>query len=573
VIGSAFTTCLPLPLSPSPFLPLSLPLLADAFPRGPGLYFHVLKLLALMLAFLAWVRTCAWVNDDAGALNLNAYVWNSVMLAAGVLGLLLVWSLSAFGLGLLLLLLLYGVASLAYISTRDQRVPQEQRILTEPNLRELARRCLTLDFRRQEEPVREVLVRFLTRSGGEQRADPARAARIGGKKGYRLARQILADALARRASEVRVEPSRKKTAVRFGIDGVLHAGDSLSRYTGEAVINVYKSLCALDLSNKRKPQDGNVSAVIEGRTLDLRVATDGGGAGEKMVLRLLDRARPLPALAELGMRDKMREQVQGVLGQLRGLLLVCGPCDSGRTSTLYACLGEINRQQYKVMTVESPVAQPVPDVTQVEVNLKLGRTVSAELRGVLRQAPAVVLVGEVRDRETAEMACQAAQPGRLVLAALEADDAAAGLQRLFDLGVPPPVLADALAGVLAQRLVRALCPRCKVRYKPNPDLLRKANLPADKIKFFYRPPEEEVQAGKPQVCGHCGGTGYRGRTGVFELLLPTDRLRELIRARGDLSAVKQEAVKAGMRYLYEDGLRQVVEGNTSIQELLRVCKE
>src|SRR5262249_47440403 len=223
--------------------------------------------------------------------------------------------------------------------------------------------------------------------------------------------------------------------------------------------------------------------------------------------------------------------------------------------------------------------------TQIEVNPKAGKTFASELRSILRQDPDVIYIGEIRDQETAEIACQAAQTGHMVFTTLHANDTTTAIARLLDLGVAPFLIASALSAVLGQRLVRVLCPRCKVKYKPNAELLRKANLPADQIKFFYRPTEarpaaetadeeggEGEAAGAARICPQCGGTGYRGRTGIFEMLVVTDRIREMIRENPNLQAIKQEAIKSGMKPLQEDGLRQVITGQTSIQELLRVCK-
>jgi type II secretory ATPase GspE/PulE/Tfp pilus assembly ATPase PilB-like protein len=266
--------------------------------------------------------------------------------------------------------------------------------------------------------------------------------------------------------------------------------------------------------------------------------------------------------------------------QPHGLLVVCGPTGAGKSTTLYACLSEIDRYQKNVITIENPVEYNIDNVTQIEINERAGKTFASELRSILRQDPDVIYIGEIRDQETAEIACQAAQTGHMVFTTLHANDTITALGRLIDLGVPPFLVGSAVSAVLGQRLVRLLCPKCKIRYKPNPELLRKANLPADKIKHFYRaatPDDEEERAenggdGEPIVCDHCGGTGYFGRTGIFELLIITDRIRDLIRDNPNLNAIKAEAVKSGMKYLQEDGLRQVIEGRTSIQELLRVCK-
>jgi len=211
-------------------------------------------------------------------------------------------------------------------------------------------------------------------------------------------------------------------------------------------------------------------------------------------------------------------------------------------------------------------------VTQIEVNPKAGKTFASELRSILRQDPDVIMVGEIRDKETAEIACQAAQTGHMVFTTLHANDTTTAIGRLIDLGVQPFLIGSALSGVLGQRLVRLLCPKCKVKYKPNPELLRKANLPADKIKYFWKPPDAKAGGDGEPHCDHCGGTGYFKRTGIFELFVVTEKLRDMIRDKPNITAIKQEAVKGGMRYLFDDGLRQVIEGKTSIQELLRVCK-
>jgi type II secretory ATPase GspE/PulE/Tfp pilus assembly ATPase PilB-like protein len=284
-----------------------------------------------------------------------------------------------------------------------------------------------------------------------------------------------------------------------------------------------------------------------------------------LTLRTVDRARQVPGLDELGMRPRMAEQVREYVTRPRGLVLVCGPVDSGKSTTLYACLDEMNRRDKTVITVEGPPEHRLEGAASIECNPRLNRPFAAGVRSANRRAPHVIGVDGVPDAETAEAACEAAAE-RLVVATLVAGDAVGGLTRLFETGTNPEALAEALTAVLGQRLVRVLCPACKQRYKPNAELVRRANLPADRIKFFYRPPEDGGG------CDECDGTGYLGRVGVFELLVVTDALRELIRAKAGAGALRQEAVRGGMTYLQEDGLRQVIDGGTSIQELLRVCK-
>jgi type II secretory ATPase GspE/PulE/Tfp pilus assembly ATPase PilB-like protein len=280
------------------------------------------------------------------------------------------------------------------------------------------------------------------------------------------------------------------------------------------------------------------------------------------------------------MRDRLREHIRQVVSQPHGMFVVCGPTGAGKSTTLYACLSEIDRYQKNVITVENPVEYHIDNVTQIEINPKAGKTFATELRSILRQDPDVIYIGEIRDQETAEIACQAAQTGHMVFTTLHANDTPTAIIRLLDLGVQPFMVASALSAILGQRLVRVLCPRCKVAYRPNPELLRRAHLPADKIKAFYRPPRpEEMESsgessedGATNVCDYCGGTGYRGRTGIFELLVINDKIREMIKDNPNLDAIRHEAAKHGTIYLQQDGMRVVIEGETSVEELLRVSK-
>jgi type II secretory ATPase GspE/PulE/Tfp pilus assembly ATPase PilB-like protein len=557
-----------------------LPEMAQAaeFPRGPGFYFNPLKLLTLVFVYICWVGTCWWVDQDATKLELPTDTWNPLMVATGVVGLLVVWLLPWYWVSLLVLSALYVVPSLAYVNLRNQRVAYPERVLTSYHLAKVAEKYLKLRFGSgREEDSLGPPIEFIGKSSGQD--DPNRAARAASSKGFKAAKEMVWEAIQRRATDIHMEPTKEEMTVRYRIDGILHAADPFSRGMGDAVLNIFKVLADLDITEKRKPQDGSLSAEVEGRKIDFRVATAGSVVGEKLVMRILDKTQQIIDLAQLGMREKLRDQIHALAQQPHGMLIACGPTGAGKSTTLYACLNEIDRYQKNVITIENPVEYNIENVTQIEVNPKAGKTFASELRSILRQDPDVIYIGEIRDQETAEIACQAAQTGHMVFTTLHANDTVTALGRLIDLGVQPFMVADAVSAILGQRLVRLLCPKCKVRYKPNPEMLRKANLPIDKIKYFYRPPESPGEGdeqrrsdGQPQVCRHCGGTGYYSRTGIFELLVITDRIRELIRDNPNLNAIRQEAVKNGMKYLQEDGLRQVIEGKTSIQELLRVSK-
>jgi general secretion pathway protein E len=570
---------------------------ADKFPRGEGFYFSPFKLLAVLVVYFAWLRTCWWVNQDAQELKLPTETWNPVLLGAGLVGLLLVWLLPWFWLGVVVFLVLYLAATLTYVGLRNEGLAEDQKVLTPTHLRHLVNRWFRLGLREpQQAQVKQIPVRFVgKRSGGGRGDDASRVARAQESKGYRAALEMVHDALQKRATDIHLEPTKEEMIVRFRIDGILQATTPFARAMGDAVINIFKVLAELDITEKRKPQDGSFSAevlgiaaegeeeVLPARQVDFRVATAGSVVGEKMVMRILDPARQVARLKQVGMRERMRELVHSLVTQPHGLFIVCGPTGAGKSTTLYSCLSEIDRFQKNVITVENPVEYHIENVTQIEINPKAGKTFASELRSILRQDPDVIYIGEIRDKETAEIACQAAQTGHMVFTTLHANDTVTALGRLIDLGVQPFMVANSVTAVLGQRLVRVLCPKCKEKYRPNPELLRRANLPADKIKFFYRPPENggadeeagedgEESGDRRGQCEMCGGSGYRGRTGIFELLVLTDPIRDLIRENPNFNAIRQEAVKAGLKTLQEDGLRVVIEGTTSIHELLRVSK-
>ncbi|MFO0878248.1 MAG: GspE/PulE family protein [Gemmataceae bacterium] len=558
---------------------------AATFPRGPGFYFNPFKLLAVFALYLAWVRTCWWVDRDAQSVNLPTAQWNLILLGCGALGLLLVWSLPIFLAGFAALVLLYLAPTLIYVGMRNNLVSDEQKVLTPHHLRKVGRRLLGLGGREKtEEKKKGIPVRFIGKSSSGGEADAVRVRRAAESEYYRAALELVFDAIQARATDIHLEPTKEEMTVRFRVDGILSPSNGFDRDSGDAVLNIFKVLSDMDITEKRKPQDGSFSAEVdvesEGvsqmRLVDFRVATSGSVSGEKMVMRLLDRSRAINDLSRLGMRDRLRDVIHTIVSQPHGMFVVCGPTGAGKSTTLYACLSEIDRFQKNVITVENPVEYHIDNVTQIEVNPKAGKTFATELRSILRQDPDVIYLGEIRDQETAEIACQAAQTGHMVFTTIHANDTPTAIVRLLDLGVQSFMVASALSAILGQRLVRVLCPRCKVPYRPNPELLRRAHLPADRIKAFYRPPRPdemgEDEEGNPKVCEYCKGTGYRGRTGIFELLVINDRIREMIKDNPNIDVIRQEAVKAGMAVLQQDGMRIVIEGETSIDELLRVAK-
>ncbi|MGE5756898.1 MAG: GspE/PulE family protein [Planctomycetaceae bacterium] len=543
--------------------------------RGPGFYLNLPKFAPVLAVFLLWARTTSWVDDDCKEMgNVKFELWNSVIFFSGLLGFALIWAIPIYPIGLTLLLLAYFVPLMTYVYVRNQAVADDAKVLTPYHLGEVANGVLhTIGmkgiFNRAEGPVERAgpPIAFIGKSQGTAKEDPTRVAQAEGSRSYLSAKELVYDAVLRRATDIHLEPTSDQLAIRYRIDGILQAAEPFDRPTGDAVINVFKVLAALDISERRKPQDGSFGARLAGRELEFRVATSGSKSGEKMVMRILDDATGVSRLDDSGLRPKLVREIRGLVTQPHGMLLCCGPTGSGKTTTLYACLREIDRFQKNIITIEDPIEYHLDNITQMEINTKSGQTFAGSLRSILRQDPDVIMIGEIRDQETATIACQAATTGHLVFSTVHANDTVTALFRLLDLGVEPFMIASALTAVLGQRLVRVLCEACKEPYKPKPEFLKKANLPADKVDVFYRRPAEPQQ-----VCPQCGGTGYLGRTGIFELLIITETMRDMIRENPSINAIKAEARKNGMIYLQEDGLRQVIQGRTSIDELLRVVK-
>jgi general secretion pathway protein E len=566
------------------------PAAAANFPRGPGFYYSPFKIVFFLAIYFGWISLCSWVSRDITKHDLAPRQWTLLFLLVGLLGFAMVWVFPFFWMALFLFLAGLMWLSLWYLNYRNNRVEPDQRLLTMNHLRELLRRHLSIQLPKraspkkkaaekeddldelEEEKQEEHNIRFISRratSGRRGDDDDDHFARLQGSKGYRAAQAMVGKALQERATDIHLEPNDADMAIRYRIDGMMTNQEPLERGTGDAVVNIFKVIANLDITEKRKPQDGSFSAEIDDRPVEFRVATAGSVNGEKMVMRILDSSQKLLSLSQLGMRDKMRDQILSIIKQTHGMFLVCGPTGSGKSSTLYAFLNEIDRYQQNVITIENPVEFRLDHVTQIEISEDAGKTFASELRSILRQDPDVIMIGEIRDKETAEIACQAAQTGHIVFSTLHANDAVTAVGRMVDLGVEPFTLGTALRGVLSQRLVRLLCPICKVRYKPDPELLKKAGLPVDKIKYFYRPPNPDELK---EVCPNCRGSCFQKRTGLFELLIFNDNIRALIKANPDLIAIKAEAIKNGMRSLYEDGMRLVLDGKTSLPELQRVSK-
>ena len=363
----------------------------------------------------------------------------------------------------------------------------------------------------------------------------------------RMLNALLTQAAKDGASDIHIEPYERSSSVRFRVDGTLREVVQPNKALHAGLISRLKIMAELDISEKRLPQDGRISLRIGGRAVDVRVSTLPSAHGERAVLRLLDKAESKFTLEGLGMSGETLARFDKLVHQPHGIVLVTGPTGSGKTTTLYASLGRIDTATTNVLTVEDPVEYELAGIGQTQVNPKIDLTFAKALRAILRQDPDVIMIGEIRDFETAQIAIQASLTGHLVLATVHTNDAPSTVTRLTDMGVEPFLLSSTLLGVLAQRLVRKLCPHCKK---------------ADARGRYH-----------PVGCAECGHTGYKGRTGVYELMVADDKIKSLIHSRAAESQLFVAAEQAGLRSMREDGERLVAEGITSAEEVMRVTRE
>ena len=388
----------------------------------------------------------------------------------------------------------------------------------------------------------------------------------------RLVNLLIMQAMKEQASDIHIEPGDAALRTRFRVDGVLREIAGPPAHLHSAVVSRIKVLSKLDIAEKRKPQDGRFRLKMEGKDIDLRVSVVPTQFGEKVVMRLLDSKSAVLSLKQLGLEDALRETFERLIRSPHGILLVTGPTGSGKTTTLYAAMHLINATSINIMTIEDPVEYQLAGINQVQVNPKADVTFASALRSFLRQDPNVIMVGEIRDRETVEIAVQAALTGHLVFSTLHTNDAPSSLTRLIDMGVEPFLIASSVAGVLAQRLVRVICGKCKEPYRPE------AKVAAE----FQLKPEAQLYRGKG--CASCQQSGYKGRVGIYELLLMTEAIKGLVVTKAPAHAIREAAQRApsgqtglpagqaGLRSLREDGVAKALAGITTIEEVLRVTQ-
>ena len=378
----------------------------------------------------------------------------------------------------------------------------------------------------------------------------------------RMINVLLTQALRQGASDIHIEPYESRSVVRFRLDGTLQNVAEPHRALHAAMLSRIKIMANLDIAEKRLPQDGRISLRLAGRQIDVRVATLPTGFGERAVLRLLDKEGGKLELTSLGMEDATLAKVDQIIHQPHGIVLVTGPTGSGKTTTLYAALSRIDSRGLNIMTVEDPIEYELDGVSQTHVNPKIDMTFARALRSILRHDPDVIMIGEIRDLETAQIAVQASLTGHLVLATLHTNDAVSATTRLVDMGVEPYLLSSSLLGVLAQRLVRKLCPECKAAYKPTAVDIAELGTQFSQEKLYG-----------PGGCEACSGTGYAGRTGIYELMTVDEEAKRLIHEAASEHLLRAYVLSRGMRGLRQDGLRWVFSGVTSLEEVVRVTRE
>lgn len=379
----------------------------------------------------------------------------------------------------------------------------------------------------------------------------------------KLVNHILLQAVKRGASDIHIEPYEKEIDVRYRIDGVLHQAFTPPKRTQSALVSRIKIMANLNIAEKRKPQDGRIQIKVADKAIDIRVSILPTTFGERIVMRLLDKSKTFGQLDQLGLSKRDLEVTLRGIEKPNGIILLTGPTGSGKTSTLYSILSKLNQPEVNIITVEDPVEYQISGISQVQVNEKAGLTFASALRSILRQDPDIIMIGETRDFETAQIAIQASLTGHLVLSTLHTNSAPGAVTRLTDMGIEPFLISSSVSVVIAQRLVRKLCPKCREAYKPTPELIKSLGITekeAASITFY-----------KPKGCSECGDTGYKGRIAIFEVMEMTPELAALTMERADTHVIQKEAQKQGMSLLVQDGVEKIKEGLTSIQEVLSVA--
>lgn len=381
----------------------------------------------------------------------------------------------------------------------------------------------------------------------------------------RLVQMMITEAVQLRASDIHVEPFEDRVRIRYRIDGVLHERDSLPRRQLGAILSRIKILSNIDIAERRRPQDGRIKVSVGEKELDLRVSVIPTNHGQSAVMRLLDKDNIRIGVRQLGFSEETYKIFNGLIRRPNGIILVTGPTGSGKTTTLYASLNSLNRPDRKIITAEDPVEYYLPGINQVEVKHNIGLDFARIVRAMLRQAPNIILVGEMRDAETVSMGVQASLTGHLVFSTLHTNDAPSAITRMVDMGVAGYLVASSVVAILAQRLVRTICPKCRTKHNPSKEIIKQVGLTQEQI--------DSATFMRGKGCSSCNKTGFRGRIGIYELMLIDSKIRRMIFDNASTQVVRDYAMEAGMTTLFGDGVKKVLEGITTFEEVYRVAKK
>lgn len=548
----------------------------EPFSRGPGNYLSLVKIAVCWLLFLIWIASSDWVNRDCQKRRLSYAKWNAVVVFPFLIAYILLWLIPYFWLGFPLLLIAYAVPLGIYIAHRNKLVDPHEEVMTGDHLRfVIAVRLNSLGFNleaeRKSEHEKGPPVQLSARGAATERDNSANLLTARQSPAYTLTRELVYDALSRRAESIMLDYTAQAVAVRYEVDGVWHNGESRDRESGDAILAVVKQISALKVGERRARQEGTFGVEYERKTkYTCRVVSQGTKTGERALLRFDDGSARLNKLVDLGMRDKLREQLLELLNDKQGFVLISAPPRAGLTTTFNAAISSADRYVRAWVAVEDATAgeTEIENVPVTPYDPTKGETPDAILPRLIRTYPDVIVMRNLVNAETVNLLCEQYEQNRLIVGSIRARDCAEALLRVLMLKVPPARFAPVVTGVVNQRLVRKLCETCKEPYAPPPQVLQQLRLPANKIEAFYRPPQQPEQ-----VCPDCGGLGYVGRTGIFEVLVVNDAVREVLAKTPKLDLLRAAARKAGCRTLQEEGILLVVKGVTSLQELMRVLKE
>lgn len=547
--------------------------------RNPTLALPFGKLIFVIVSWLFWLRILHLCRQECRDCELNGRRWTQTLFTVGLVGMLIALFLPAYLLAAALVLPGLVVMFEMFRRWRNKTVPAAIPAMSWSAL--LTRHSTFYKPTRRaegsgppasqrngapedmdDEAVPDVVVlgtSLTTRDHDERLGDHAR-----NSLGFRSALRLVEQSVTRRATDLHLHPNDGAITVRMRIDGELREVESLDFDNGLSVINVIKILADMNIADRRRSQDGSFRADVQGRRLSFRVSSQGVQTGEKLSIRILDPAQHLATFWTLGLPQTEYEKLAVVLQRSQGMVLFAGATGAGKSTSAYAAIRTLDAKSRNIVTVEDPIEYQIPDVDQIEVNVKAGQTFQSALRSLLRHDTDVVMIGEIRDEETAQIACQAATTGQLVISTLHANDTVTGLFRLNELDVEPYITASAVRSVMSQQLVRLLCPQCRVAHRPSDKVREEMGLGEIDSATVFRAMDPNVNS-----CLTCNGRGYLGRIGVFEYLEVTPEIRTMIREKADGNAIRRVALEQGMTPMWDNGLRLVKQGIVSIEELQR----